>query len=95
MVARLTKISNTLGRYFHIARVGSSVSGITSLYIRHPRLCSSAARLNLVVAYILCSIHYFLESLHFSTHDIDTETAVSILISSNLCDDTSSYRTQH
>ncbi len=36
MVARLTKISNTLSRYFRIAQVGSSVSGITSLYIRQP-----------------------------------------------------------
>ncbi len=75
------------------------------------QLCSSAARLNLVVAYILCSIHCFLETSHFSTpfklcsciqikrgpllhtcHNIDTGPAVSILVSSNLCDNTSSYR---
>uniref|UniRef100_A0A9J7ZJJ3 RNA uridylyltransferase n=1 Tax=Cyprinus carpio carpio TaxID=630221 RepID=A0A9J7ZJJ3_CYPCA len=33
--ARLTKISNTFSRYFRIAQVRSSLSGITSLYIRH------------------------------------------------------------
>ncbi len=66
MVARLTKISNTFSRYFRIAQVGSSVSGITSLYIRQPRLCSSVARLNIVVAYMLCSIHYCFRNLaHF------------------------------
>ncbi len=36
MVARLTKISFTLSRYFRIVQVGSSVSGIASLYIRQP-----------------------------------------------------------
>uniref|UniRef100_A0A8C2KP37 RNA uridylyltransferase n=1 Tax=Cyprinus carpio TaxID=7962 RepID=A0A8C2KP37_CYPCA len=35
--ARLTKISNTFSRYFRIAQVRSSLSGITSLYIRHYR----------------------------------------------------------
>ncbi len=90
----------------------SSVSEITSLYIRQPRLCSSAARLNLAVAYILCYIHYFLETSHFfllnfkrcscieikhgpllhTCHNIDTGPAVSILVSSNLCVDTLSYR---
>ncbi len=66
MVARLIKTINTLSRYFHIVQVGSCLRDYV-LYIRQPRLCSSAARLNLVVAYILCSIHYFLETLHFST----------------------------
>ncbi len=33
--------------------------------------------------------------LLYTCHNIDTGTAVSILVSSNLCDDTSSYRTQH
>ncbi len=36
MVARLTKINITLGRYFRIAEVGISISGITSLYIKQP-----------------------------------------------------------
>ncbi len=36
MVARLTEISNSFSRYFRIAQEGSSVSGITSLYIGVP-----------------------------------------------------------
>ncbi len=36
IVARLTKISDTFSRYLRIAQVGSSVSGITSLYSRQP-----------------------------------------------------------
>ncbi len=36
--------------------------GIMSLYINEP-MCSSAARLNLVVAYLLCSIHYVFRNL--------------------------------
>ncbi len=38
MVVRLTKTSITLSRYFCIAQVGSSVLGITSLYIRQPSM---------------------------------------------------------
>ncbi len=63
MVARLTKISNSFSRYFRIAQEGSSVSGITSLYIRATPVVFLCGQIkpgsNLVVAYILCSIHYF------------------------------------
>ncbi len=64
MVARLTKISNTLSRYFRIAQVGSSVLVYVS-YIRQPRLCSSAAKPCSLD--ILCSMNNFLETSHFYT----------------------------
>ncbi len=91
MVARLTKISITLSRYFHIAQVGSSVLGITSLYIRQP---SSVARLKIVVKlFKRCyCIKIKCGPLLLTCHNIDTGPAVSILVSSNLCDNTSSYR---
>lgn len=68
--------------------------------------CVPLARLNFVVAYILCSIHYFFHltfkwcsciqikhcPMLCTCHNIDAGPAVSIFILSNLCEDTLSYR---
>ncbi len=57
-------------------------------------MCSSAVRLNIVVKHFKrCScIQIKCGPLLHTCHNIDTGPAVSILVSSNLCDNTSSYR---
>ncbi len=88
MVARLTKISNTLSRYFHIAQVGSSVSRLR-LFISSNPVVFLCGQINI---FKLCSCTQMkCDPLLHTCHNIDTGPAVSILLSSNLCDDTSSY----
>ncbi len=106
MVARLTKISNTLSIYFCIAQVMALfrelllfISGNPVVFlcgqIKH--CCSLYVMLyslffrNLALFYSIlnCVLVFKLSSVHCRTRA--TGPAVSILISSNLCDNTSSY----
>ncbi len=67
MFARLTKISSTLSRYFHIAQVGSSVSGITSLCIRQPSSVPLQPDLTLVLNILNCVLIFKLSVVHCCT----------------------------
>ncbi len=66
-VARLTKISITLSRYFRIAQVRSFVLGITSLLYQATQKCSSAVRVKMVLNILNCVLVLKLSPVHCCT----------------------------